>query len=71
MTNATHSGMAVRQSAKLWIVSARSATEPLTTTISSCRSAVTARPASDHLMARIPRSVGEGTRWSWTSTAAL
>ena len=55
--NAIHSGMAVVASPTLWIVSARSATLPETTTTTSCKAAVTARMTNDHLTAQMPRVV--------------
>jgi hypothetical protein len=40
---------------KLWIVSAANATDPVTTTIATCTSAVTINAANDTTTARIPR----------------
>src|SRR3954471_21630633 len=54
---AIQSGMAVVASPILWMVSARSATEPEITTTASCKAAVMARIMKDHLMAQMPRSV--------------
>src|SRR5262249_55060041 len=61
------SGIAVAASAKLWMVSARSATLPDRTTTATWRLAVTSRPMNDHLSAQSPRAVeaidGSTTPW--------
>ena len=54
--NAIPSGMAVAASAKLWMVSARSATLPEITTTTNCNNAVTSRMINDHLTAHKPLS---------------
>ena len=54
--NAIHNGIDVSASEKLWIVSARSATEPVTRTITTCASAVAMRATSEIFTARIPRA---------------
>ena len=56
-TKAIPSGMAVAASAKLWIVSASSATLPDRTTTTTWISAVAMRPTKDHFSAQRPRSV--------------
>jgi hypothetical protein len=64
------SGIAVVASAKLWIVSASSATLPEKNTTISCRTAVTIRAMNDHFTAHSPRSfaaiAGSTTPWLWT-----
>ena len=64
--------MAVSASEKLWIVSASSATEPVSTTIASCTSAVTINATNDTFTAWMPRSLASSTlsiesaaSWLW------
>lgn len=54
---ATHSGRAVKASPKLWIVSARSATDPEKATTTTWSSAVAIRTPSDIFSARMPSSL--------------
>ena len=60
-------GIAVAASAKLWIVSASSATLSDSTTTTTCNSAVIIRPMNDHFSAHSPRVVeaidGSTTPW--------
>ena len=67
--NAIHSGTAVTASPKLWIVSAISATLPVTSTTSNWSTAVTISPMNDHFTAHRPRSVvssaGSSAPWVW------
>ena len=51
---ASHSGSAVEASAKLWTVSASTATEPLARATTSCSSAVTPNASNDTRTARMP-----------------
>jgi len=55
--NAIHSGTAVRESEKLWTVSASNATEPLIRTTISCRSVVPSRMKRLIFSARMPSAL--------------
>ncbi len=55
--NAIHSGTAVSASEKLWMVSASSATDPETTTITSCATAVAPSTSRLILTARMPAAL--------------
>jgi hypothetical protein len=64
--------MAVAASAKLWMVSARSATLPDRATTAACRRAVANRATNDHLSVHSPRlaETMEGSIapcvWAWS-----